>query len=205
MEPMSTLRSRVGVAVMNGLLYAIGGFNGHERLRTVEVFNPETRQWREVWFVVFISIITRFINIGRWLRWITNDRHLVPLSSPIVYMFAVDMMELHRCRQSNATMRHWIDGRCWMEWVSRDRRRELLLLTERYTVSYDYVIYLCFAVMGGHDGMSIFDSVERYDPETGVWKTVKSMQNRRCRLGATSFNGKLYACGGYVNMLFSIV
>jgi kelch-like protein 18 len=59
MEPMSTLRSRVGVAVMNGLLYAIGGFNGHERLRTVEVFNPETRQWREVG-IIFEKVTIRF-------------------------------------------------------------------------------------------------------------------------------------------------
>jgi kelch-like protein 18 len=47
-EPMSTLRSRVGVTVMNGLLYAIGGFNGYERLRTVEVFDTEQRKWKEV-------------------------------------------------------------------------------------------------------------------------------------------------------------
>lgn len=33
---------------MNGQLYAIGGFNGYERLRTVEVFDTPTRKWREV-------------------------------------------------------------------------------------------------------------------------------------------------------------
>ncbi len=47
-EPMTTLRSRVGVAVMHRKLYAIGGFNGHERLRTVEVFEPEQKKWREI-------------------------------------------------------------------------------------------------------------------------------------------------------------
>ena len=30
-------RSRVGVAVMQNRLYAIGGYNGQERLNTVEV------------------------------------------------------------------------------------------------------------------------------------------------------------------------
>lgn len=34
-EAMSMLRSRVGVAVSNGKLYAFGGFNGTERLSTV--------------------------------------------------------------------------------------------------------------------------------------------------------------------------
>jgi kelch-like protein 18 len=51
--------------------------------------------------------------------------------------------------------------------------------------------------MGGHDGMSIFQSVERYDIDNGVWEMVKPMNSRRCRLGACALNGKLYACGGY--------
>lgn len=36
-EAMSMLRSRVGVAVLRNKLYAIGGYNGTERLNTVEV------------------------------------------------------------------------------------------------------------------------------------------------------------------------
>ncbi len=36
-EAMSMLRSRVGVAVMQNRLFAIGGYNGQERLNTVEV------------------------------------------------------------------------------------------------------------------------------------------------------------------------
>ncbi|XP_014396008.1 PREDICTED: kelch-like protein 18 isoform X1 [Myotis brandtii] len=44
-HPMTTARSRVGVAVVNGLLYAIGGYDGQLRLSTVEVYNPETDTW----------------------------------------------------------------------------------------------------------------------------------------------------------------
>lgn len=47
-HPMSTARSRVGVAVVNGLLYAIGGYDGQLRLSTVEVYNPETDTWTRV-------------------------------------------------------------------------------------------------------------------------------------------------------------
>lgn len=47
---MNSIRSRVGVAVMNRMLYAIGGFNGHDRLRTVEVFDPDQNKWTEVKF-----------------------------------------------------------------------------------------------------------------------------------------------------------
>lgn len=45
---MKTSRSRVGVAVVNGLLYAIGGYDGQSRLSTVEVYNPETDGWTRV-------------------------------------------------------------------------------------------------------------------------------------------------------------
>lgn len=47
-QPMSTARSRVGVAVVHGLLYAIGGYDGQSRLKTVEVYNPETDTWTKV-------------------------------------------------------------------------------------------------------------------------------------------------------------
>lgn len=47
-KPMCTLRSRVGVSVLNGQLYAIGGYNGVARLDTVEVFDPAKRRWKLV-------------------------------------------------------------------------------------------------------------------------------------------------------------
>lgn len=47
-EAMSMLRSRVGVAVMKNRLYAIGGYNGSERLNTVEVFDANSKQWSKV-------------------------------------------------------------------------------------------------------------------------------------------------------------
>lgn len=47
-QPLKTSRSRVGVAVVNGLLYAIGGYDGQSRLSTVEVYNPETDSWTRV-------------------------------------------------------------------------------------------------------------------------------------------------------------
>nr|XP_019964649.1 PREDICTED: kelch-like protein 18 [Paralichthys olivaceus] len=47
-QPMRTARSRVGVAVVNGLLFAIGGYDGQSRLSTVEVYNPEMDNWTRV-------------------------------------------------------------------------------------------------------------------------------------------------------------
>ena len=57
-------------------------------------------------------------------------------------------------------------------------------------------------ISGGHDGLSIFDSVERYDFQTGKWTQMPSMQRKRCRLGVATLNGKIYICGGYDGSTF---
>lgn len=36
----------MGLAVVNGLLYAVGGFDGTSYLKTIEVYDPEQNQWR---------------------------------------------------------------------------------------------------------------------------------------------------------------
>ncbi|XP_018319698.1 kelch-like protein 18 [Agrilus planipennis] len=47
-KPMHTKRLAVGVAVVNRLLYAIGGYDGSKRLNTVECYHPENNEWTVV-------------------------------------------------------------------------------------------------------------------------------------------------------------
>lgn len=42
---MNCKRVGVGVAVVNRLLYAIGGFDGNERLASAECYHPENNEW----------------------------------------------------------------------------------------------------------------------------------------------------------------
>ena len=44
--PMNTVRRALGVCQVNGLIYAIGGFNKDGDLNTVEVYNPSTNEWQ---------------------------------------------------------------------------------------------------------------------------------------------------------------
>lgn len=47
---MSTRRSSVGVAILNGRLYAVGGYDGVARqcLNSVECYDSETDEWSPV-------------------------------------------------------------------------------------------------------------------------------------------------------------
>lgn len=48
MAPMLTRRIGVGVAVLNRLLYAVGGFDGSARLSSAECYHPERDAWRAI-------------------------------------------------------------------------------------------------------------------------------------------------------------
>lgn len=40
-----------------------------------------------------------------------------------------------------------------------------------------------FYAIGGHDGRTFLNSVERYDPDTTTWTYVSSMNFTRCTFG----------------------
>ena len=59
------------------------------------------------------------------------------------------------------------------------------------------LLFIESLLLGGHDGLSIFNSVERYDPELQQWNYVSDMNCKRCRLGVASADGKLFRYSYY--------
>ena len=47
--------------------------------------------------------------------------------------------------------------------------------------------------IGGSDGTSPLASVERFDPATSLWTSVKQMGTKRKHLGAAVYQGCIYA------------
>jgi kelch-like protein 19 len=43
--PMNMPRIGLGCAVVNRLMYAVGGYDGNTRLNQVECYNPEQNKW----------------------------------------------------------------------------------------------------------------------------------------------------------------
>lgn len=57
-------------------------------------------------------------------------------------------------------------------------------------------------VIGGYDGKSQLNSVERYDTERDIWENVSSVTIARSALSVTILDGKLYAMGKYDSIKF---
>uniref|UniRef100_A0A914CAG8 BTB domain-containing protein n=1 Tax=Acrobeloides nanus TaxID=290746 RepID=A0A914CAG8_9BILA len=166
-KSMGTVRSRVGVAVMQRKLYAIGGFNGIDRLRTVEVFDAQKSTWSEVAPLNNKRSALCAAALGECLYVCGGYDGISSLSTVEIF---------------NPSTNKWKFGK---------------VMKRQRCAAGVAVIGGCLYIMGGHDGMSIFNSVERYNSEKDDWESVSPMLSKRCRLGAVAFDGKIYVAGGY--------
>uniref|UniRef100_A0A8C3QRM1 Kelch like family member 18 n=1 Tax=Cyanoderma ruficeps TaxID=181631 RepID=A0A8C3QRM1_9PASS len=166
-QPMGTARSRVGVAVLNGLLYAIGGYDGQLRLSTVEVYNPDTDSWSKV----------ESMNSKR------SAMGTVVLDGQIYVCGGYDGNS-----SLNSVESYSPETNKWTAVTPMSSNRSAAGVTV-----FEGRIY----VSGGHDGLQIFNSVEYYNPHTSSWHPVPPMLNKRCRHGAAALGSRMFVCGGY--------
>ncbi|XP_035658314.1 kelch-like protein 18 [Branchiostoma floridae] len=165
--PMASLRSRVGVAVLAGKLYAIGGYDGEVRLSTVEEFDAETGKWS----------LTTGMN---------SKRSALGAATLVGKLYVcggydgISSLSSVECYDP--------DTRKWNLVTQMIRSRSAAGIA-----AFEGQLY----ALGGHDGLQIFHSVEVYNPHTYRWSLISPMLTKRCRLGVAGLDGKLYACGGY--------
>nr|XP_020633243.1 kelch-like protein 18 [Pogona vitticeps] len=174
-QPMMTARSRVGVAVLNGLLYAIGGYDGQLRLSTVEVYNPDTDSWSKV---ASMNSKRRFVCVCVCVVEYYNH-HTASWHS-------VASMLNKRCRHGAASLGSKMfvcggyDGSGFLSIaeVYNSMADQWYLIvpmnTRRSRVSLVTNCGRLYAV-GGYDGQSNLSSVEMYDPETNRWTFMAPM------------------------------
>ncbi|KAL3054463.1 kelch-like protein 18 [Trematomus bernacchii] len=166
-QPMKTSRSRVGVAVVNGLLYAIGGYDGQSRLSTVEVYNPETDSWTRV-----SSMNSQRSAMGT-----------VVVDGMIYVCGGYDGKS-----SLNSVERYSPETDRWTLVAEMSASRSAAGVTV-----FDGRIF----VSGGHDGLQIFNTVEYYNHHTDRWHPAAAMLNKRCRHGAAALGSMMFVAGGY--------
>lgn len=80
--PMLTRRIGVGVAVLNRLLYAVGGFDGTSRLRSAECYHPERDAWRPI---APMATIRSGAGEGRVMLWGCGEVPAVDLGGGLIH------------------------------------------------------------------------------------------------------------------------
>nr|QPF20446.1 Kelch-like ECH-associated protein 1 [Chilo suppressalis] len=171
-SPMSTPRHRVGVAVMDGLLYAVGGSSGSEYHKSVECYDPERDTWSSV-----ASMGCARLGVGVA---VVNRR-----------LYAVGGFDGAR-RVASVECYHPEDDK----WMARSNMRAAR--SGAGVAALNQYIY----VVGGYDGSQQLSSVERYDTERDIWEPVAPITKARSALSLTVLDNKLYALGGYDGTAF---
>ncbi|XP_059048390.1 kelch-like ECH-associated protein 1B isoform X1 [Achroia grisella] len=171
-SPMSTPRHRVGVAVMDGLLYAVGGSSGSEYHKSVECYDPERDSWTTV-----ASMRSARLGVG------------VAVVNRLLYAVG----GLDRARRTSSAECYHPENNRWTDVAPMRVAR-----SGAGVAALNQYIY----VVGGYDGAEQLSLVERYDTERDVWDAVASMRVARSALSLAVLDNKLYAIGGYDGTAF---
>lgn len=164
---MSVPRNRVGVVVLDGLLYAVGGSYSTQHHKSVERYDPGEDCWTTV-----APMSCARIGVG------------VAVVRRILYAVGGYDGE-SRLRSVEC---YDPDRNVWTSVAPMNSHR-----SGAGVLAVDTYVY----AIGGYDGTSQLKSVERYDTEKDCWVFVTPMRSPRSALAVALLNGRIYALGGY--------
>ncbi|XP_069073040.1 kelch-like ECH-associated protein 1A [Pleurodeles waltl] len=165
--PLNVPRNRVGVGVIDGAIYAVGGSSASDHHRSVEKYDPDSNTWT---FVASMSVSR--IGAG-----VTVCNYL---------LYAVGGFDgEHRW---NTVECYHPDEDAWHFVAPMETAR-----SGAGVVAIDDNIY----AVGGYDGSNQLNNVERYSVEENRWETIAPMKHQRSAHGVTVHQGKIYALGGF--------
>lgn len=165
--PMNVARNRVGVGVIDGMLYAVGGSQGTLHHNSVERYEPDKNKWYPVKPMATKRIGVGVATVNRFLYAVGGFDGTVRLNSVECYHPEND------------------------EWTFVSSMK-----TSRSgagVVALDHFVY----AIGGYDSVLQLDTAEQYNTETDEWKFVANMNSPRSALTVAVLDAKIYALGGY--------
>ncbi|XP_063982748.1 kelch-like protein 10 [Diachasmimorpha longicaudata] len=165
--PMNSRRCYVSVAVLNDMIYAIGGYNGHRRLNSVERYNYKENQW---------SLIAS-MNRQR------SDGSATTLNNKI---YIVGGFNGHECLSTAEVYNPDTDQ--WTMIASMRSRR-----CGASCISYHDHVY----AIGGFAGHARKKCGEKYNPSTNRWQYIPEMYNPRSNFAIAVIDDMIFAIGGY--------
>lgn len=78
MAPTTSCRTSVGVAVLDGFLYAVGGQDGVQCLNHVERYDPKENKWSKV-RTIAVKLIIQFNSIHSIVFW--GKKKVAPMTT----------------------------------------------------------------------------------------------------------------------------
>lgn len=160
-------RAYHGVAVLDNIIYVIGGFDGTEYFNTMHCFDPTTYTWTEKACMhdvrCYVSVCTLFGEIYALGGY--NGR-----------------IRLNSAEKYNPSSNQWTVIAPMS--VSR---------SDASAAVFEDKIYIA----GGFNGVDVMNSVERYCVETNLWEPIRLMNSPRSGLDLVAFNRHLYVLGGF--------
>lgn len=163
---MIVRRQQLGVGVLDGKVYAVGGSDGSLRLSSVECFDPTTNFWS---FVAPMGTCRSGVGVG-----ILGGA-----------MCAAGGYDGRSCL--NTVERFDPDKNLWSTIAQMSTRRSF-----PGVAVYDGRLY----VFGGNDGTSFLSIVECYDPHINRWLTIPSLNKPRAGIGVAVLGHQIFVAGG---------
>lgn len=180
---MALKRSGVGVAILHGLLFAIGGYlDGKTSTDAVECYNPRTRKWSLV-----THMHTARMNLG-----VSAIPDLRDSETGVTFSFVFAVGGYSGKVILGSVERYDMMTDTWSEVCPMN--------TPRRNVGVGVIGRYLYAVGGSNrdDGSrSNLNSMEKYDPINDTWSEMPPMHRSRGAASIAALNNCLYAVGGY--------
>jgi len=166
---MNVPRSELGLALLDGSIYAVGGWEGSHRLDSVERFNQSTNSWSMI-ASLKMAVTSPAVVALDGLLYVTGGAVLED----------GDGIDLVQCFDPKTNS--------WKELQS-------MLIPRSGSAACSLNGHL-YVIGGWHASTENTNKVERYDPSKDEWEWVASLNERRYRPGVAVIEGSIYVCGG---------
>ncbi|XP_027141565.1 kelch-like protein diablo isoform X1 [Larimichthys crocea] len=171
MAPMNVARSELGegLVMLDGFVYAVGGWEGRSRLDSVECYNPHTNTWQFTESVK-MAVTSPAVVALDGLLYVTGGAVLEDGDG-------TDLAQVY-----NPKTAAWTEVAPMQ--IARSGSAACTLKGKLYVIG------------GWHASTENTDKVECYNPKTNQWTMCAPMKERRYRPGAAVVDGKIYVLGG---------
>jgi len=172
---MPTARGYLSTSIVNGKIYAIGGFGG-DLLSVVEEYNPANDKW-----IRKADMLTKREDLSAS----AVDGKIYAIGGNLWGLMIPTVEEYDPAND---------------KWVKKTD-----MPTARAYLSTDVVNGKIYAIGGYGGGNTHYSTVEEYDPATDKWTRKADMPTGRDFLSTSVVNGKIYAIGGFDGSFLSTV